>query len=200
MVRPGSLLPDAELGSAGAALTAQLGRIVSDQDLASSLMYPQVFAEFASRLEKCGPVSALPTSVFFYGMEPEDEISVQLEPGKTIIIKLLAISDPADDGFVRVFCEINGQPRMLRVPDRTAVSHKPARATADDGNACHIGSPMAGLLARDGQNINAGDAVFIIEAMKMETTLRAQRSGVLHGVTVSAGDTVDARELLGQIG
>ena len=204
MVRPGSLLPDADLDSARAALTAQLGRIVSDQDLASSLMYPQVFAEFASRLEKCGPVSALPTSVFFYGMVPEDEISVQLEPGKTIIIKLLAISDPADDGFVRVFCEINGQPRMLRVPDRTAVSHKPARATADDGNACHIGSPMAGLvtrvLARDGQNINAGEAVFVIEAMKMETTLRAQRSGVLRGVTVSAGDTVEARELLGQIG
>lgn len=201
--RPGSLLPAADLDRARVALGARLGRIASDQDLASSLMYPQVYAEFALRLEKFGPVSLLPTPVFFYGLESEDEVSVQIELGKTIVIKLLAIGATGDDGLVRVFCEINGQPRTLSVPDRSATPNQAARSTADNGNPRHIGSPMAGIvtrvLAREGQTISAGDGVFVIEAMKMETTLRAKTAGVLRGIAVSEGDTVNARELLGRI-
>jgi pyruvate carboxylase len=117
--RPGALLAPADLEAERATIAGALERDVSDQELASYLMYPKVFTEFARVTETYGPVGVLPTPVYFYGLKPEDEIAIELEKGKTLILRCLGRADPDEDGMVRVFFELNGQPRTIKVPDRS---------------------------------------------------------------------------------
>ncbi len=124
-VRPGSLLPPADIDAIRSEAEKRSGRALSAAELAGYMMYPKVFTEFASARRKYGPVSALPTSVFFYGMAVGDEISVEIERGKTLVIVLQAIGNGDADGKVQVFFELNGQPRVVRVPDRARVGALP---------------------------------------------------------------------------
>ena len=148
-----------------------------------------------------GPVSVLPTPVYFYGMKAEDEIFVDIEKGKTLVIRCLAIGDVDDKGMVTVFFEINGQPRRVKVPDRAhGASAAKARRKAEAGNEAHVGAPMPGVVSTlavaAGQAVKAGDVLLSIEAMKMETALHAERDGTIAEVLVKAGDQIDAKDLL----
>ena len=116
-VRPGSLLAEADLEAERDQAAEAAGRDIDDRDLASYLMYPKVFVDFAKAADLYGPVSVLPTPVFFYGLPVGGEIPVELEKGKTLVIRTQAIGETDEDGFVRVFFELNGQPRMAKVPD-----------------------------------------------------------------------------------
>jgi pyruvate carboxylase len=163
-------------------------------------MYPKVFTDFAAATRKYGPVAVLPTPVFFYGMAVGDEITVALEKGKMLVLRLQALGDTDEEGQVRVFFELNGQPRIVRIPNRAAVAQLPARRKAEDGNDAHVAAPMPGsvstIAVRAGQAVKAGDVLLTIEAMKMETALHAPRDGVVKEVLVHAASPVDAKDLL----
>lgn len=200
-VRPGSLLPLADLEAGRKELEEKLGRKASDFEFASWLMYPKVFLDFAASSETYGPVSTLPTLVYFYGMQQEDEIFVDIERGKTLVIRCLAISEPDEMGMVAVYFELNGQPRRAMVPDRLrGASALAVRRKAELGNSEHIGAPMPGVVSSiavvEGQTIKTGDVLLSIEAMKMETALHAERNGKVSEILVKAGDQIDAKDLL----
>ena len=200
-VRPGSLLEDADLDAGRAELEAKLDREVSEFEFASWLMYPKVFSDFAAAQEEYGPVSVLPTPVYFYGMQPEDEIFVEIERGKTLVVRCLAVGDVDEKGMVTVFFELNGQPRRVKVPDRAhGAGAAKARRKAEAGNEAHVGAPMPGVVSTlavsPGQPVKSGDVLLSIEAMKMETALHAERDGTVAEVLVSAGDQIDAKDLL----
>ncbi|MCB1417365.1 MAG: biotin/lipoyl-binding protein, partial [Nitratireductor sp.] len=195
-VRPGALLADADLDAKRAELEEKLGREVSEFEFASWLMYPKVFIDFANAQEEYGPVSVLPTPVYFYGIEQEEEIFVDLEKGKTLVIRCLAIGDTDEKGMRTVFFELNGQPRRVKVPDRIhGASAAKARPKADAGNEMHVGAPMPGVISTvavsAGQAVKAGDVLVSIEAMKMETALHAERDGTVAEVLVQSGDQID---------
>jgi pyruvate carboxylase len=198
--RPGALLPPADLAAARRETEARIGRQVSEEELASSLMYPRVFADFAASQRKYGPVSVLPTPVFFYGMAAGGELSVEIERGKSLLIRLQTIGEADEDGFRRVFFELNGQPRIIKVPDRGLARKVAARPKADPANPAHVAAPMPGLVASvavsEGQSVAIGDPLLVIEAMKMETALAADRAGTIASVLVRPGQQIDAKDLL----
>lgn len=199
-VRPGSLLPEADLKAVKAEAEKKVGRQISDQELASYLMYPKVFTEFAGTIRKFGPVGTLPTPVFFYGMQPGDEITIEIEHGKTLVLVLQTLGDIDDEGQVKVFFELNGQPRNIRVPNRSAVARVAARRKAEEGNDAHVAAPMPGSISsvsvKAGQTVKAGDVLLTIEAMKMETALHAPHDGKIAEVLVNPGNQIDAKDLL----
>jgi pyruvate carboxylase len=200
-VRPGSLLKEADLEAERTGIEDRLERKLSDFEFASWLMYPKVFTDFAVASAEYGPVSALPTPVYFYGMEQEDEIFVEIERGKTLVVRCLAIGETDEKGMVTVFFELNGQPRRVKVPDRLrGAGAAKARPKAEAGNAAHVGAPMPGVVSTlavaAGQKVAAGDVLLSIEAMKMETALHAERDGEISEVLVKAGDQIDAKDLL----
>ncbi|GLK72549.1 pyruvate carboxylase [Ancylobacter dichloromethanicus] len=199
-VRYGSLLEDADLEAERADVSALLGRTASDRELASYLMYPKVFSDFAPVVAKFGPVSALPTPVFFYGMKPGDETTIEIERGKTLMVRLTALGETRDDGQVEVFFELNGQPRMILATDRAAVPKVAGRRKAEEGNALHVAAPMPGTISSlavlGGQAVAAGDVLMTIEAMKMETAIHAPCGGTVQEILVSPGTAIDAKDLL----
>jgi len=199
-VRPGELLPPADLAAERVAVQEKLGRAVSEFELASYLMYPKVFVDYAADRLLFGDVSTLPTAVFFYGMESGQEINIDLERGKTLIVRFVTTSDAHEDGTRTVFFELNGQPRPIRVADRSQVAKRPPQRKVEPGNATHIGAPMPGTIAtvpvKEGQKLARGDVLLTLEAMKMETTVRAERDGVIREILVTPGLQVDAKDLL----
>lgn len=200
-LRPGALLKDADLDALRRELGKKLGREPGGFEFASSTMYPKVFADFAAARETYGPVSALPTPVYFYGLKVEQEILVDIEKGKTLVIRCLGVGEANDEGMVTVFFELNGQPRRVKVPDRAhGAAGARARRKAEAGNPAHVGAPMPGVISSlavvAGQTVKAGDVLLSIEAMKMETALHAERDGAIAEVLVKAGDRIDAKDLL----
>jgi pyruvate carboxylase len=200
-VRPGSMLQPADLEAERAAAAEKTGQAVDDKALASYLMYPKVYVDFARAADTYGPVSVLPTPVFFYGLPVGEEIPVELERGKTLVIRTQAMGETDEQGFRRVFFELNGQPRMAKVPDRAhGASGAAARRKAEEGNALHVAAPMPGVVStvavKAGQQVKAGDLLLSIEAMKMETALHAERDGTIAEVLVAAGNQIDAKDLL----
>lgn len=200
-VRPGSLLKPADLKASRKDIETKLERKLSEYEFASWLMYPKVFTDFAAAQETYGPVSVLPTPTYFYGMKSEDEIFLDIEKGKTLVVRCQAFGDVDDKGMVTVFFELNGQPRRVKVPDRAhGASAAKARRKAEPGNEGHVGAPMPGVVSAlavaPGQAVKAGDVLLSIEAMKMETALHAERDGEIAEVLVKAGDQIDAKDLL----
>ena len=199
-VRPGHMLPPADLSGERAAAEAKIGRAITEFELASYLMYPKVFVDYAADRAAFGDVSTLPTSVFFYGMEPGQEINIDLERGKTLIVRFVTTSDAHEDGTRTVFFELNGTPRPMRVADRSQVAKRPPQRKMEPGNAAHIGAPMPGTITtvpvKIGQKLARGDVLLTLEAMKMETTVRAERDGVIKEILVRPGLQVDAKDLL----
>jgi pyruvate carboxylase len=198
--RPGESLPAVDLAAERARVQQQLPRPVTDEDLASYLMYPKVWLEYARERALYGDPGILPTPVFFYGMEPGQEISVDLERGKTLIVRYLASSEPHEDGTRTVFFELNGQPRSVRVADASQVAARPPPRKVETGNAAHVGAPMPGLVAsvavRTGAQVARGDLLLTLEGMKMETAVRAGLSAEVAEVLARPGQMVEARDLL----
>ena len=199
--RPGALLEPANLNAERKEIETKLERKISDQEFASYLMYPKVFTDFAVTHNTYGPTSVLPTHVYFYGLAQEEEVFLDIERGKTLVVRNQAVGEPDDKGMCTVFFEMNGQPRRVKVPDRTrAGSGAGVRRKAELGNDKQVGAPMPGIISTvgiaSGQKVNAGDVLLSIEAMKMETALRAERDGIVVEVHVRAGDQIDAKDLL----
>jgi len=199
--RPGARLPPADLEAVRATLRqATPWRQVSADDLASYLMYPKVWLDYAQGRKLYGDVGMLPTPVFFYGMEPGQEISVDLERGKTLIVRFVAVSDVHEDGTKTVFFELNGQPREVRVTDRSQVAKRPPQRKMEPGNPRQVGAPMPGTVATIsatvGRRVARGDVLATLEAMKMETAVRAEIDGEVAEVLVRPGQQVDSKDLL----
>lgn len=199
-VRPASLLANFDLNTKRREAEARCGRKLSDTEFASYLMYPKVFLGFVEAQRHYGPVSALPTPIFFYGMPPGAEANVTIENGKTLVIRLTAVGETEEDGSVRVFFELNGQPRVIVVADRKAEASSKTRRMADPANDNHVAAPMPGLVTvlavEVGQIVKAGSFLLTLEAMKMESAITASRDGRVADVLVKPGQAVDAKELL----
>jgi pyruvate carboxylase len=198
--RPGASLSPADFKTSRAALEKQIGRSVSDRELLSYLLYPRVFPELAAHQARYSDTSVLPTTVFFYGMDPGEEASIDIERGKTLILKFLTVGDPHEDGTRTVFFELNGQPREVLVLDRSLAGKVAVRSKAEAGNPLQVGASMPGLVVRVlvavGDDVTPGQKLFTLEAMKMETTLYAERAGRVAEVLVHAGAQVEAGDLL----
>ena len=198
--RPGAMLPAADLAAECANAEAATGWSLTEEELYSWLLYPKVFTDYAARRAMYGPVSALPTEVFFYGLRPGREVSVELDRGLTLVIRCLAVGETDEEGSVRVFYELNGQPRSVKVENREATAAAVRRPKADPSNPCHVSAPMPGVVASlavaEGRAVVAGDLLMTIEAMKMETALHAERAGAVAVLHVAAGQSVEAKDLL----
>jgi pyruvate carboxylase len=199
--RPGEKLEPVDLEAARAEVSAKLdGQEIDNEDLNGYLMYPKVFTDYAERHEIYGPVRTLPTRAFFYGMEPGEEISAEIDPGKTLEIRMQAVGETNDAGEAKVFFELNGAPRVVRVPNRKATSATARMPKAEVGNPNHIGAPMPGVVAtvaaRAGAEVKEGDLLLTIEAMKMETGIHAERDAIIKAVHVIPGGQIDAKDLL----
>ncbi|HEU0222240.1 MAG TPA: pyruvate carboxylase, partial [Paracoccaceae bacterium] len=200
-MRPGSLMAPVDVEGTRARVSSELGGYaVDDEDLCGYLMYSKVYLDYMGRHRDYGPVRTLPTPTFFYGMKPGEEIEAEIDPGKRLVIRLQAVGETDDQGEVRVFFELNGQPRVARVPDRRSQARVQKRRKAEAGNAAHVPAPMPGMVAsvavQAGQAVKAGDLLLTIEAMKMETSIHADRDGTVKAVHAPAGSSVDAKDLL----
>jgi len=198
-VRPGQTLPAVDLELVREQLAVKVERAVSEEELASYLMYPDVFVEFAAFQRLYGDVSVLPTPVFFWGMHHDDEIALELEPGIVLIVRFLTVGEPDSDGRRSIFFELNGQPRNVKVQDRK-LAPPPVRRIADPADHGHVAAPMRGIVAslsvKAGQRVAKGDRLACIEAMKMETAVFAEIDGVVGEVVAAVGSHVDAKDLL----
>jgi pyruvate carboxylase len=199
--RPGAVMPAVDLAKARSEAEHKAGRHISDAEFASYLMYPKVFLDYVQHRRTFSDVSKVPTRAFFYGMEAGDEIAVELEKGKTLIVRFLALGDVDEHGLRTVFFELNGQPRSVRVEDRASgIDRKPANRVAEAANPAHLGAPMPGIVSRiavkPGQAVKKGEALLSIEAMKMETAVTAERNGTVAEIVVAIGAQVQAKDLL----
>jgi pyruvate carboxylase len=198
--RPGAHLPPADFEKTREALQKQLGRTVDGREVVTHLLYPRVFPEFAAHEAKYSDTSVLPTPVFFYGLEPGEEISVDIEKGKTLIIRFLTVGDPDAQGNRLVFFELNGTPREVVVQDRSIAPAVQRQPKAKPGNPLHVAAPMPGLVASvlvaAGKEVAPGEKLFTLEAMKMETTVYAERAGTVAEVLVGPATQVEAGDLL----
>jgi pyruvate carboxylase len=199
-VRPGEALPPTDLSAARAEVERKVRRTVSDRELASYLMYPKVFVDYADHARHYSDVSVLPTPVFFHGLEVNDELSVDIERGKTLVIRFFAVGHPDADGRRSVFFELNGQPREVRISDHALAPTGPGRRRADEADPGQVAAPMPGLITSvsvsPGQGVAAGDRLLSIEAMKMETAVYAERAGTVAEVVTPAGTQVETKDLM----
>jgi pyruvate carboxylase len=198
--RPGASLAPADFEGAREKATALRGHPASNKDALSYLLYPRVYPDLAAHERIYSDTSILPTSIFFFGPDPAVEHLVEIEPGKTLIVKLLAVGEPHADGKRTVFFELNGQPREVEVVDRSLASSVREAPMADPADPSQIAAPLPGLVV--GVGVSAGDAVrkgqklLSIEAMKMETTIYAERPGRVTEMLAVVGRQVKTGELL----
>ena len=198
--RPGADLPPADFGRTRKFLKRKLGRDVRHDEVLSYLLYPDVFLNYVAMHRKFGDVAVLPTPQFFYGMQSGDEIAVDIEPGKTLVIKFLTISEPNPDGRRTVFFELNGQPREAVVRDESLKEAVPAHPRISPGEPGQVGPPSPGVITHVfvqlEQRVDRGAKLFTLEAMKMQSTIYAPVAGRVSRILVGAGQHVEAKDLL----
>ncbi|HEX3997590.1 MAG TPA: pyruvate carboxylase [Pirellulales bacterium] len=201
--RPGASLPPADFAVAAEKVKKLVDREPSSQEVVSYLLYPRVFQDFASHEKTYSDTSMLPTPAFLYSQQQGEELSVDIEPGKTLIVKLLTISEPHADARRTVFFELNGQPRSVSVGDRTLETTVVRRPKADPADAKQIAAPMPGLVVgvavKIGDAVRRGQKLLTLEAMKMETTLYAEADGRVADLLVKPGTPVEAGELVARM-
>ncbi len=199
--RAGASLAPADFEAASKILEPKLKRKPTGQDISSHLLYTKVFADFIDHLHTYSDVSVLPTLTFFFGMQKGEEVSVEIEPGKTLFIKFLTVGDPHIDGKRTVFFELNGQPREVLVYDRSLTGTTiETRKKAEAGNPKHVAAPMPGsvvaVMVEVGEPVAAGQKLLMMEAMKMQTTLYAERTAKVAEVLIKPGTQVEGGDLL----
>ncbi|ACM21837.1 pyruvate carboxylase [Geotalea daltonii FRC-32] len=198
--RPGELIEPADFDEERLKAEAKVGRPVDDKGLISYILYPHVFPEFDKHRQEYSDTSVIPTPIFFYGLEPGQETAIDIEPGKTLIIKLNAIGRVHPDGTRHIFFELNGDARQVTVRDQTAITDEVSREKADKGNSLHIGAPMPGKVlkvnVKSGDGVSAGDVLMVTEAMKMETNVKAKEDGKIAQVKFKEGDKIEKDDLL----
>ena len=201
--RPGSTLPSVDFKEVIKELNSK-GREDADlKDAIASVLYPVVFDGLIDHQNKYDDTSSLPTPVFFYGLRPGEEIVIDEERGNALIIKYLTMSDAHDDGRRTVFFELNGQPREVRVADQQLASAVESHRMADPANDSHVAAAMPGMVVNvaiaTGDKVEKGQALMVLEAMKMESTLYAEKSGKVGDIYVHAGSQIETGELLALI-
>jgi pyruvate carboxylase len=198
--RPGETLPAADFEKVGKTLTAKMGRPATNQDIVTSVLYPKVFDDYLTHRVESGDASMMPTPAFFYGPLLGDETNVDIEAGKRLIVKFLAVGQPRPDGTRTVFFELNGQPREVEVVDRSLESSVAARIKADPNDPTHIAAGMPGMVigvaVKQGDMVKKGQKLLSLEAMKMETMINADREGEIAQLLVQSGSQVETNDLL----
>jgi pyruvate carboxylase len=198
--RPGALLAPVDLEKTRMEVEKKTQQKISRTDLMSYLMYPEVFLKFAKARSTYGNMEILPTPQFFYGLEQGQEIAVELEPGKTLVVKLLTVSDPHPEGTRTIFFELNGQPREVTVRDTALSATVPTRPKADPAAPGQVGSPIPGAISNIavdlGEQVKKGDRLLVLEAMKMQSTVYAPVDGKVTKKLANVGDKVEAKDLL----
>lgn len=199
-VRPGSVMQAVDLEETRQQLKSKLDSEINNAELASYLMYPDVFLNYAKHRNTYGNTSVLPTHVFFYGMEPGSEITLPVIDGRQVIIRFLAAADPDENGMCRVFFEVNGQPQTVIVSKTGMVGAKHVAEKADRSNPAHVGAPMPGLVlsveVSTGQKVHRGDTLLILEAMKMQSAIPAAQDGRITRILCEPQYVVDTGDLL----
>ena len=163
-------------------------------------MYPQVFTDLMKYVTKYGHARVLPTPAFFYGLQPGEEISVEIEQGKVLIIKLVYVSDPNEDGERTLTFELNGRARECVILDKSIKTETKKRTKADASDKMQVGAPIPAMVSSVsvsvGQKVKQKEKLVVLEAMKMQTTVYALADGVVESIEVQAGDQVDSKDLL----
>lgn len=199
-VRPGELLDDVNFDEIKELLFQKLNRQVTEHEIISYALYPKVFLDYQKKYEMYGSISVLDTPTFLYGMRLGEEIQVEIEQGKTLIVKLVSIGEPQKDGTRVVYFELNGQPREVHIKDESVQTSVIAKQKVDPANRGHIGATMPGtvikVLVEKGEKVNKGDHLMITEAMKMETTVQAPFSGTIKEIHVQASEAISTGDLL----
>lgn len=199
-VRPGELLDPINFGELKETLFKTLDRQVTSFDMISYALYPKVFMDYNKFYETYGDMSTLSTPTFFYGMDLGEEIEVEIEQGKTLIVKLVSISEAQEDGTRVIYFELNGQSREVVVKDENVKSKLITKPEVDPKNDKHIGATMPGtvikVMCEKGDRVNKGDHLVITEAMKMETTVQAPFAGVIKNIHVKNGESIAVNDLL----
>ena len=198
--RPGESLKPLNFKKIAEELSTKLKREATDDDVFSHIMYPEVFTAFVKNENNFGDLSALPTPAFFYGMNPGQEISVEIEPGKTLFIRLVNIGAVDAEGKRALNFELNGMARQLAIVDRSAKPTIKARVKADSAKPNEVGAPIPGLVTALAVSVGAkvakGDKLLTLEAMKMQTTIYAPADGVVDEICVANGDALESKDLI----
>lgn len=175
-------------------------RPIEFEDFLSYSLYPRVFEDAHEKYKKYGKLAILPTVNFFYGMKVQEECLIELEPGKTIIVKLLSIGSPNDEGYRTIFFKVNGENRFVEIKDASLNITKHENSKADPSDPNQMAAPLQGslykLIVKKGQKVKENDHLFIIEAMKMETTVTASKSGTIKSITLKPGTMVMKGDLV----
>ncbi|EKN66295.1 pyruvate carboxylase [Neobacillus bataviensis LMG 21833] len=199
-VRPGELLEQVDFSKLQSELFDELGRQVTTHEIISYALYPKVFMEYRKTIELYGKISMLDTPTFLYGMRLGEEIEIEIETGKTLIVKLVSIGQPQADGTRVVYFELNGQPREVVIKDESIKSTVISRLKADPKNEEHLSASMPGtvikVVVQKGEKVERGDHLMITEAMKMETTVQAPFSGIVKDIYLKSGDAILTGDLL----
>jgi pyruvate carboxylase len=199
-VVPGAVNAPANLEKIRKELSETLKREATDDDVYSHLMYPQVFADFIKHRREFSDVSVLPTPAFFYGLFQREEITFAIEEGKTLIVRLVTVSDPDKDGRRTVTYELNGLTREAFIADKKIAPQAKSRPKAELTDPLQIAAPIPGLIAAIAVTVGAkvakGDKLLMMEAMKMQTTVYAAADGVVESINIQLGDTVQSKDLL----
>lgn len=198
--RPGETLPPVDFEHLGKQLETKLGRPANRRETVTSALYPKVYYEFLSHVRSYGDVSLLPTPIFFYGPTIGEEFSVDIEPGKKLIVKFLAVGEARPNGTRAVYFELNGQPREIEIVDQSIENKAVARVKADAADPTHIGAGMPGMVIgvaiAVGDKVQKGQKLLALEAMKMETVIAAERDGEVAQLHVQSGSQVETGDLL----
>ncbi|KAI4102323.1 MAG: hypothetical protein LQ339_004678 [Xanthoria mediterranea] len=201
--RPGLFLEPMDLAKIKKEINEKFGS-ASECDVASYAMYPKVFEDYRKFVNKYGDLSVLPTRYFLARPEIGEEFNVELEKGKVLILKLLAIGPLSEQtGQREVFYEMNGEVRQVTIDDQNAAVENVSRPKADSSDSSQVGAPMSGVVVEvrvhDGGEVKKGDPVAILSAMKMEMVISAPHSGKVGGLLVKEGDSVDGQDLICKI-
>ncbi|MGQ0794262.1 MAG: pyruvate carboxylase [Deltaproteobacteria bacterium] len=198
--RAGELLPPVDFDETASELEKRLGHPVGRQDVLSYLLYPKVFEEFDKHRALFGDTSVVPTPTFLYGMETGEEIQVEIEEGKTLLIRLFAAGEIEADGRRPLLFELNGQPRPVRVLDKSVEVKVQARTKADGDKPEEVGAPISGkvvkFFVKKGDVVTRDQPLFVIEAMKMQTNIKSLKTGVIEKILIAEGEGVDAGDLV----
>lgn len=204
--RIGAFLPAVDLEKVRLELANLLDKPVTeidDKQLAAYLMYPKVYLDYQAYIRCYGDVSKIPTNYFFYGLQNQEEVDIEIEKGKVIVIRRIGKAESDESDKVKVLFEMNGQPRTVSVPLAGRQQQANTRLKAEIGNISHVAAPMPGMIAllmvKSGQKVQKGEALLSIEAMKMETTITAECDGVVKNVYIKPGSVIETNDLLIEI-
>ncbi|KAG0365147.1 pyruvate carboxylase [Gamsiella multidivaricata] len=202
--RPGADMGEFDLAGLKQELMKKYGKTIRDVDVSSAAIYPKVFDEYRAKVEAYGDLSVLPTRYFLSKLEVGEEVNVEIEKGKTLIIKLLAVGPiNASSGKRDVFFELNGEGRNVSVQDKNAAVEHTARERANPGSVGDIGAPMSGVVVeirvKQGTVVKEGDPICILSAMKMETVVSAPCSGKVEYVPIKENDSLSSGDLVARI-